>query len=118
MVVESEFNQDLIIKPTRQPNLFLALVRTVQARSGRGFLAFVAALAAKAESGGFEACAARVQPGLGLASRRCRPGFGRAYQRVGRRPAAGTALDIPGGYDRRSLVTRSTPGKAFLDVLI
>ena len=34
--IESEFNQDLIIKPTRHPNVFLALVRAVRARS-RGF---------------------------------------------------------------------------------
>jgi hypothetical protein len=35
--IESEFNQDLVIKPTRHPNVFLALVRAVRARSGRGF---------------------------------------------------------------------------------
>jgi hypothetical protein len=35
--IESEFNQDLIIKPTRHPNVFLALIRAVRARSGRGF---------------------------------------------------------------------------------
>jgi hypothetical protein len=34
--IESEFNQDLVIKPTRHPNVFLALVRAVRARSGRG----------------------------------------------------------------------------------
>jgi hypothetical protein len=34
--IESEFNQALIIKPTRHPNMFLALIRAVRARSGRG----------------------------------------------------------------------------------
>jgi hypothetical protein len=34
--IESEFNQDLVIKPTRNPNVFLALIRAVRARSGRG----------------------------------------------------------------------------------
>jgi hypothetical protein len=29
--IESEFNQDLIIKPPRRPNVFLALVRAVRA---------------------------------------------------------------------------------------
>jgi hypothetical protein len=35
--IESEFNQDLVIKPTRHPNVFLALIRAMHARSGRGF---------------------------------------------------------------------------------